>query len=322
MEISISAAFIGLLDVSKFFTWSWTTNPPLTILGMAMLITLIGSLIGLVVDRRTITNAPAWLKPMKFAISLTLYAFTLVWLLQFIQSFPLIISIVSFATMFILIIETGIVVLQVVRGTASHFNIGTPFDARLFSIMGIGIALLWLVTLLTVGLVLFQPMNNPTFAWSLRLGILLTLVGMSLGFLMTAQQSPAEKRGKAIGNPSLMTGAHSVGVDDGGPGLPVVGWSTAGGDLRIAHFFGLHALQVLPLAGWLIMLVAPSIGLGMSSQVALVWIVALAYGGWLALLTWQALHGQSITRPDRATLTTFAGLLATALGAIIVVLVF
>jgi hypothetical protein len=317
----MSTTFIDLFNVSKFFTWSWTTNPALTILGMAMLVTLGGSLIGLVIDRRTITNAPAWLKPAKFAISLTLYAFTLVWLLQFVRSFPLIVSIVSFAMMFILIIETGIVVLQVVRGTTSHFNVGTPFDARLFSIMGMGIALLWLVTLLTVGLVLLQPMNNPAFAWSLRLGILLTLVGMSLGFLMTAQQSPTQKKRKAMGNSSLMTGAHSVGVDDGGPGLPVVGWSIAGGDLRIAHFFGLHALQVLPLAGWLIMLVAPSMGLGMSSQIALVWVAALAYGSWLALLTWQALRGQPITRPDRSTLTAFASLLATTLGAVIVILV-
>ncbi len=321
MNTSMFATFVDPLDVSRFFMWSWKINPALTILGMTMLMTLIVSLIGLVVDHRTITNTSAWLKPTKFAISLTLYAFTLVWLLQYVQSLPLVVSIISYATMFILIVETGIVVLQVVRGTASHFNIGTPFDARLFSIMGIGIALLWLVTLLTVVLVLFQPMSNPAFAWSLRLGILLSFVGMSLGFLMTAQQSPIEKQRKAAGLTPLMAGAHSVGVDDGGPGLPLVGWSTAGGDLRIAHFFGLHALQVLPLLEWSIMLVASHIGLSMPSQVALVWIAGLAYGGWLALLTWQALRGQSITAPDRVTLTTLGGLLGTTLGAVIVVLV-
>ena len=280
MGTHMFATFIDLL--STFFTWSWTMNPALTILGTAMLVTLTVSLIGLVVDHRTITNAPAWLKPAKFAISLTLYAFTLTWLLQFIQSLPLAVSILSFATMFILIAETGIVVLQVVRGTASHFNVGTAFDARVFSLMGIGIALLWLVTLLTVILVLFQPISNPAFAWSLRLGILLTLVGMSLGFLMTGQQPPSEKKRKAAGHAPLMAGAHSVGVDDGGPGLPLVGWSTREGDLRIAHFFGLHALQVLPLLGWLIMLIAARTGLTMTSQVALIWIAGFAYGGWLA----------------------------------------
>ena len=44
--------------------------------------------------------------------------------------------------------------------------------------------------------------------------------------------------------------SHTIGGPDGGNGLPVVNWSRQYGDPRIAHFIGIHALQVLPVLAW------------------------------------------------------------------------
>jgi hypothetical protein len=103
-----------------------------------------------------------------------------------------------------------------------------------------------------------------------------------------------------------IAGAHSVGVEDGGPGLPVLGWSTAGGDLRVPHFVGLHALQMLPLLGWALARPWAARRWSERRRVALVSVGGAAYLGLLALLTWQALRGQSIVAPDLLTLGALA----------------
>ena len=63
---------------------------------------------------------------------------------------------------------------------------------------------------------------------------------------MTRPTAAQLEEARASGRIAL-AGAHTVGAPDGGPGLPVTGWSTQHGDLRVAHFVGLHALQALPI---------------------------------------------------------------------------
>jgi hypothetical protein len=108
-----------------------------------------------------------------------------------------------------------------------------------------------------------------------------------------------------------IAGAHSVGVADGGPGLPVVGWSTVAGDLRPAHFVGIHAMQLLPFFGWFIALRRNAFArFKEAHRLALISTVGFAYLALVVLLVWQALRGQSLIHPDVQTLTAAVALFA------------
>ena len=285
---------------------AWAFSPPLTFVGVAMLLTLLVALAGMVLDPRVITGAPAWLKPAKFAISISIYCFTLLWLLTFVRRRPRLVRLVAWTTAIALFIEMVIIAGQVVRGTTSHFNVATYLDGILWSLMGTFVVVAWVANLVAVVLLLIQRLPNPAFTWSLRLGLLISFVGMGVAFFMTAptaEQLAASEAGERF----LVAGAHSVGVEDGGPGLPVTGWSTEGGDLRVPHFFGLHGLQALPLFGLLLAGFGPG-WLRARHRVALVWTAGLSYLGLVVLLTWQALRGQSLIYPDISTLGALFGL--------------
>jgi len=299
-------------------TW-FAINPLLTLTGLANIVVLVAALIGIFVDPRIITGVPAWIKPAKFAISITFYNFTLLWIMSFIKGHTRLVGVAAYTIAAALVVEMVIIVGQVIRGTTSHFNVSTPLDSMLWSIMGGFVMLLFVMYLIIAIVVLFQRFPDPTLAWSLRLGVLIALVGMGLGYLMVLPTTLQMTMIHA-GVTAKSIGAHTVGLADGGPGIPFLGWSTVAGDLRISHFFGLHALQVLPLVGWLIARFSAT-WLRTGHRVALILTFGASYLGLVGLLTWQALRAQSIIAPDTLTLQAFAFLLsATALVVIFIVM--
>jgi hypothetical protein len=66
----------------------WRTSPPLTAVGALMLVVAVASVMGMAVDPRIITGAPAWLKPFKFAVSTAVYSLTLAWIFGFLSDWP------------------------------------------------------------------------------------------------------------------------------------------------------------------------------------------------------------------------------------------
>ena len=289
--------------VRQLVARAWWANRPLAFSGAAMMLLAIVTLIALPFDTRMVTGAPVWMKPLKFAISTAFFSFTILWMLTYVRNHPRLVRSASWLMAGTLGIEIVIITAQAVRGLQSHFNFATLLDGTLFGIMAAAIGLFWLVNFGVAILLCVQAMPDRTLAWGIRLGLLLSVVGGATAMLMTGP------KGTQISDFVGVIGAHSVGVADGGAGLPLVGWSTVGGDLRIPHFVGLHGLQMLPFVAWLIGRWRAA-WLDSAHRVALVAIAGAAYLGLIGLLLWQALRAQSIVAPDGLTLGSLGGLAA------------
>ncbi|WP_405628983.1 hypothetical protein [Streptomyces sp. NBC_01174] len=274
--------------------------------------------VGILVDDRVLAGAPIWAKPFKFALSFVVYALGLAWLLTLLtrgrrlgRSAGTVVALACAGEM---VIITG----QVIRGKRSHFNHATPFDSMLYDAMAVTVVVLWTGTLVIALLLLRSRIADRASGWAVRSGVLIALAGAAMGFLMS--QPSAGQRAAGGLDTADVVGAHAVGVPDGGPSMPLTGWSTTGGDLRVPHFIGMHALQVLPLFLIALVLLAPRFARLRDPRVRLrlVRTASGAYAAVVALVTWQALRGQPLVHPDGTTLAA-AGLIAavTAAGALL-----
>ncbi len=298
---------------------AWQTNAPLTALFLFCTATLTLSLIGLFVDPRAtaLLGTPAWAKSFKFSLSLALYAPMLVWAISLTAGRTRrMAGLAGNAIGGILILEMLLLVVQGARARPMHFNYTNTLDLILWQVMTVGIFSMLAGYVVLVIAVWRGLKAQPVLAWGVRLGLLVTLIGLTQGTLMTGP-NPAQLEAMQATGKVVMIGAHTVGspsaIPDSGPGLPLLGWSTEHGDLRIGHFVGLHALQLLPLLG-IFLARRRERWLTQGHRLALLWTAAVGYLGLVVLVTWQALRGQPLIAPDALTL----GVLAAVVGAVIV----
>ena len=278
---------------------------PLLVLAAAMGFVVLWSLVGLVVDHRTVTALPVWDKPLKFGLSIAIYALTTAYLIPLLPKAKRTMWWLGTGIAVTMIGEMAIVGLQAFRGTTSHFNTSTPFDGLLWMTMGIAITVMWFANLGIAFVAARARIGDRVLSRALRWGLFTAAVGMAIGYVM-ARQDTSDLEGVA--------GAHTVGRADGGPGLPFLGWSTVAGDLRPAHFIGMHAVQLLPLLAmglaWLGARRANRLAdEGVRGRVVLT--AAVAYTAFVGLVFWQAVRGESIVQPGGLTL---AGLAVIAAG--------
>jgi hypothetical protein len=222
-------------------------------------------------DGRTLLGRNVWTKPWKFAVSIAIFTATMAWILPSLSLTDRVEKLATYTISGAMTIEIALISTQAARGVASHFNTSTPLDTTIFMIMGATIT----ISSSVVAYVLWRVVRNPpdlppAYLWGVGLGMFLFVVMSFQGWLMVFQQS------------------HAVGAPNGGPGLTLLNWSLTGGDLRIAHLIGLHALQVLPLTGYL---ATRWTRVSTRGALALVGTVSVFYGGLTAATLVLALLG-------------------------------
>ncbi len=280
----MTAAHTGLATADPLPRTRPRGSRVLLLVSLLSVLGLIAAGLGLAIDDRTITGVPAWLKPAKFAISIAIYCATLAWFLTLVDGHRRLVRTVAWVTGVALALELVLITIQVVRGTNSHFNTAVGIDSTIFSVMGGLVALVFLAALVVGALLVRQKALPAVLGTGIRGGVGVAALGMAAAVLMLVNTEY---------NPG---GGHTVGAPDGGPGLWLTGWSTSNGDLRVAHFVGLHALQMLPLLAWLLRRYATA--LQTTTQIGLVRLATAASAALVILLAVQAERGLPLLRPD------------------------
>ena len=253
-----------------------------------------------ILDSRQLLGVSVWEKPIKFYISVAIFSFTYSWLSSFLTRGGRWVKLTGFVIAVSLAVEIVIILAMASIGETSHFNVSTPTAIAIWSIMATFISIVLFSTIFISLMIMFQKQQEFNLKLALALGSINTAVGMGLAYLMT-WPSAAQ-----LANYQGIAGAHAVGVSDGGPGLPFLGWSTVAGDLRVGHFFGLHSIQVAAI------LLAISILLPIAFRIPLIVVGNITWLGFVGLVTWQSLRAEPFASPSETTLVGYGVLLSVA----------
>ncbi len=247
-------------------------------------------------DRRVLAGEPLWLKPTKFFISSAIAAGTIEWVIRKSGLMSRKLDACRRVIAWGFLIEMVIICAQAARGARSHFNLSTPVDAGLFTIMGLVIT----GVVIAIGVAGFTA-TGAASRWAraervaVRWGIGVFVAAAFLGNVMARPTHEQQRQAEAAGRPGIW-GSHFVGSTEGATRTwALTGWSRESGDLRVPHFIGMHAIQVL----LLLVFLAKRIGVSMDDARAarqMVVIGGLLGGIWLLTLG-QAFAGRSLFEP-------------------------
>jgi hypothetical protein len=215
----------------------------LTWYGLVLLVLLVPLLLAAMIDPRLIDGVSVWAKPAKFFLSVAIYVFTFAWFTGYVTPEKRNSRLLRNTAMVVIVtsaFELIWITWQGAHGLRSHFNEDTLFLATMYVLMGLFVTVL-IAALAPLAHQIWRhprPGLQPEFQAAVIIGLILTMVlGGGLGGYMSQQHG------------------HSVGVNGGH--VLLFGWNRLGGDLRVGHFFGIHAEQAIPLLGALVARWAP-----------------------------------------------------------------
>ncbi|MFC9898425.1 hypothetical protein ACFVMC_32445 [Nocardia sp. NPDC127579] len=292
---------------------------PLLAMVVAMCGLVVCSLGGLLVDDRMLLGESVWVKPLKFGFAFALYGLTLAWLLALPHRgsratwwLGTVFAVTGF-------VDVGFIAVQAARGTYSHFN---NHDTDTVNTIGqqifmSGVPGLFFANLFIVLILAWQKLLDRPITRAIHAGLALAVLGMLQAYLMgfTGTQRVLDSEGNSVeliaGHTVLDPASRTEAARDDA-GMPILGWSTIGGDLRIPHFVGLHGIQVLLLAVVALTWLAPRYAWlrTENTRAALIGVLALGYTGLFAMTFLQAMRAQPLIHPDATTLAGYGGVLA------------
>lgn len=226
----------------EFFRELDATDPLLSRLGWALLAVVPVFAALAFLASGSLTGVNPWIKPIKFSISFSTFAYTVSLLLTALRISEWQLKLarrVIAGSVALEIASLGGQAWRTAHAVAGHTWMDGALAQMTNSMVMVNTAIvIGILGLLCANRVKVQMVDVPMMA-ALRYSIGIFLVGNAVGGYMLAR------------------GSHTVGTADGGPGLPFVNWSTIAGDLRIAHFIAIHAIQIVPLFAYILAQMAP-----------------------------------------------------------------
>jgi hypothetical protein len=216
-----------------------------------------------------LSGAVSFRKPITFALSFALLLWATGWVMDRLKTRRFVTGSIAAVLAASAVVEVGLVALQAWRGVPSHFNFATPFDAGVFSLMGVTILA---SSLALVALAVWAVIDRPRErAMSLGIlgGLAMVLAGLGLGaWVIGLGVALVETTGLV---PDTVT-AGEAGV------------------AKFPHALALHGLQLF-IVTWA---AAAAARLAPNSRHQL---MRLVVGGYGLILVWSTLHTNSGLAP-------------------------